>query len=214
MFEKNMSLGDKIFVTLENDILTGKYRFGEILTEARLCEELGVSRTPVHEALVMLENEGLVADIGKGQEVRGITKSDIEDIMEIRLRIEGMAARLAAERMTEAEKEALTETLDLQEYYITKGDREKIQMQDHGFHEAIYNGCRSTSLSGTLSPLHRKAIKYRRKSISDNGRAVKSLEEHRAIAEAILRGDGAAAEAAMTEHIRHAAASILKLEAD
>lgn len=214
MFEKNMSLADKIFVTLENDILTGKYKYGELLTEARLCEELGVSRTPVHEALVMLENEGLVIDVTKGVEVRGITKEDVWDIMEIRLRIEGLAARFAAELMTDEEKKALTETLDLQEYYITKGDRDKIQVQDHGFHEAIYNGCRSSILQGTLSPLHRKAVKYRRSSISDSGRAQKSLEEHRAIAAAILAGDGNAAEAAMTEHIRHATESILKLEKD
>ena len=206
---KSVSLADCVFERLENDILGGKYAYGEILTEARLCEEMGVSRTPVREAIRRLQQENILRESGKGVIVNGITKDDIRDILDIRARIEGIAARRAAENMTDEQKKALANAVDLQEFYVSKADPDHVQWQDHEFHEMIYAGCGSVTLQSTLVPLHRKAQKFRRASVEKVNRATASTEEHRRICEAILAGDGDAAEAAMNEHIAHARDSML-----
>lgn len=207
---KSVSLADCVFERLENDILSGKYAYGEVLTEAHLCEEMGVSRTPIREAIRRLEQENILRESGKGMVVQGITQNDIEDILEIRARIEGIAARRAAEHMTAEQKSALKEAVDLQEFFVSRADAEHVQWQDHEFHEMIYAGCGSVTLQGTLVPLHRKAQKFRRASVEKLARAQESVAEHRRICDAILAGDADEAEAAMNDHILHARASMLK----
>ena len=91
---RTVSLADQVFEKLEDDIITGVYARGEILTELKLVETLGVSRTPVREALRRLEHERLVRETGKGTMVLGITAEDLMDIMDIRIRIEGLALDL------------------------------------------------------------------------------------------------------------------------
>ena len=94
---KTISLADQVFERLEGEILGGKYQLGELLTELRLTEDLGVSRTPVREALRRLEQERLVELSTRGIVVLGVTERDIEDIFTARLRVEGLAAARAAE---------------------------------------------------------------------------------------------------------------------
>ena len=97
---KTTSLADQVFEKLENDIIQGVYPRGEILTELKLVDQLGVSRTPIREALRRLEQERLIEDTGKGSRVVGITEEDLEDIMNIRQRIEGLAAYYACNFLT------------------------------------------------------------------------------------------------------------------
>ena len=175
----------------------------------RLSEELQVSRTPVREAIRRLEQENILLVTGKGIVVQGITKEDIRDILEVRLRIEGIAARYAAQRMDEQQKTALQEAVELQDFYVSRADSEHVQWQDHEFHELIYAGSGSITLQSTLVPLHRKAQKYRRASVENKQRAVQSVAEHHAICEAILAGNADEAEQRMVEHIRMAQKSIL-----
>lgn len=201
---KSISLADIVFEKLENDILSGKYPYGEVLTEARLSEEMNVSRTPIREAIRRLEQENILKDTGKGMMVQGITQEDIADILDIRMGIEGMAARRAAENVTPELAEKLKEAVELQEFYVAKSDPERVQWQDHTFHELIYAGCGSITLQNTLVPLHRKAQKYRRASVENKQRALQSVEEHRAIYRAIAAGDGDAAEKAANQHIANA----------
>ena len=102
------SLRIRVFNAIENAILDGEYKDGDSLNELRLSKELGVSRTPVREALMQLELEGLVRNIpNKGAVVVGVTEQDTHDIYEIRIRIEGLAARLCAENITDDELHAL-----------------------------------------------------------------------------------------------------------
>lgn len=201
---KSVSLADRVFERLEDDILSGRYAYGETLTEARLSEELGVSRTPVREAVRRLEQEHLLRESGKGLVVQGITKEDVADILDIRLRIEGMAVRLAAARMSDEEKKRLLEAVELQEFYVAKGDAAHIQEQDHQFHERLYAGCGSLTLQSVLVPLHRKAQMFRRAAVERAARAGESVREHRKIAEALLAGDADKAEQLMLEHIEKA----------
>ena len=193
----------------KNDILTGKYQRGEILTELKLVADLGVSRTPVREALHRLEQEHIIEITPKGILILGVTEQDLKDIFAIRLRIEGMASYYAAENMTEEQLAELKETLELQEFYVTKQDPERIKKMDSKFHQLIYRYCGSAVLNDTLLPLHKKVQKYRRASVEDNARAQQSAREHRAIFEAIEARNAALAEKYTTEHIANAADHIL-----
>ena len=114
---KPASLADQVFDRLENDIIMGAIPRGEVLTELKLVELLGVSRTPIREALRRLEQERLIEDSGKGSLVLGITEDDLLDIMNIREQIEGLASYYATLNMTEEGRQELTHIVDLQEFY-------------------------------------------------------------------------------------------------
>jgi DNA-binding GntR family transcriptional regulator len=121
--ESNQSLHGKVFDQLKNGILNGKYKHGDLLNEVKMAEEMGVSRTPVREALRQLELEGLAAYTpNKGVVVRGLSREDIKDIYQIRLMIEGMTARRAAENITEEELAELKEYIELEEFYTGRDD--------------------------------------------------------------------------------------------
>ncbi len=210
MEHKMISIADQVFEELEKDILSGAFERDEILTEIKLSERLGVSRTPIREALRRLEQEHIIEPTSKGMKVIGISRADIADICEIRLRLEGLAARWAAERADEAGIQSLKETLDLQEFYTQKQDPESIKNADSRFHQTIYALCGSLSMQDTLEPLHRKLLKYRRVSVSTQSRAQKSLDEHMAIYQAIAAHDGEKAEQLTIEHVKNARDSILQ----
>ncbi len=210
---KSISLSEQIFERLENDILIGKYSRGEILTEIRLSEELGVSRTPIREALHRLAAEHIIEETSKGSVVVGISESDVKDIFDIRLKIEGLAAAGCAKNITDEQLNELKEALELQEFYISRGNVDNIRIMDSRFHELLYEFCGSSVLRNVLVPLHRKTQKYRHVSVSDQTRAEVSLKEHKGIFEAIAKKDSAEAESRAVEHIDHAAGRILRKEA-
>ncbi len=201
---KTHTLADQVFERLENDILSEKYARGDVLIEMDLCQELGVSRTPVREALRRLQQEHLVEEYGKGLKVLGVTREDLEDIMELRLRLEGFAAARAAERITDEQLKELQETLDLQEFYLSKQDSDRIKGMDSKFHELVYKFADSVVIYDTLLPLHKKVQRYRKKSVENNSRATLSVEEHRAIYEALAARDPKAAEKAILTHTKNA----------
>ena len=201
---KPVSLADQIFANLERDILTGVYPRGSILTELSLSEALGVSRTPVREALNRLEQQHLVEDCGKGLLVLGITAEDARIIYQIRERLEGLAAAACASRITEEEVNSLRELIDLQLFYAQRNDSEKVKQLDSDFHKSIYRYAGSAVYYDTLMPLHTKIQKFRKATVESTGKAAQSAEEHRAVLNAIASHDEAAAEKAMTAHIRSA----------
>ena len=201
---RTASLADQVFERLEDDIVYGVYKRGEVLTEMKLAETLGVSRTPIREALRRLEQERMIEDSGKGSVVRGITKEDLLDIMDVRLRIEGLATRYAAENITPEGVEELTHLIDLQEFYHSKGDIARLQTVDDEFHSAICRLSMHNILNDTLIPLHRKTRLYRKIAMEDHERSPKTLQEHREIYEAIINGDGPKAKLLMKQHIENA----------
>ena len=199
------SLRIRVFNAIENAILDGEYKDGDSLNELRLSKELGVSRTPVREALMQLELEGLVRNIpNKGAVVVGVTEQDTHDIYEIRIRIEGLASRLCAENITEEELRALEQIVDLQEFYLLKNDTEQIWKLDGDFHKIIYDASRSRPLRFTLSNFHNYIKKARDISVQTEGRAEKTVAEHRAILDAIKAHNGALAEQLTAQHIANA----------
>ena len=201
---KTTSLADQIFEKLENDIIQGVYPRGEILTELKLVDQLGVSRTPIRDALRRLEQERLIEDTGKGSRVVGITEEDLEDIMNIRQRIEGLAAYYAAKNMTPEGLAELTHIVDLQDFYYDKGDAEQLRQVDEQFHDLICYLSKRTVIMDTLIPLHRKTRRYRRISMEDWSRTVNTRKEHKAIFDAMASGDADLAESLMAKHIENA----------
>ncbi len=206
---KSISLADQIFERLETDILIGKYAQGDVLTENQLSENLGVSRTPIREALRRLQQEKLVADSSRGMVVLGISLDDIKDIYAIRIPIEKMALERFISTLTDEKLRKLKDIIDVQEFYGNRKDAEHITYQDNEFHETIYENCGSVIIGETLINLHRKVVKYRKASIENSGRAEKSIGEHKAIYEAIAAKDVESAVKLLIEHIKNAENSIL-----
>lgn len=205
------SLRGKVFSQLENDILNGKYRTGDSLIETKLSSELGVSRTPIREAIRQLELEGLVKLIpNKGAIVKGVSAQDIEDIYTIRMMIEGLAAKWATEKITPEELDELKETVDFEEFYTKKNDMSHLLKLDTRFHEIIYKASKSKPLQQTLSMFHHYVQKARSASLATPGRAQKVLEEHKAILQAIIEGDAKKAQKLITEHIKNASSNLIK----
>lgn len=212
---RTISIADQIFEQLEKEIISGKYRRGEVLSEMKLSAELGVSRTPVREAIRRLEQEHILADTAKGLTVVGISREDMLDMYEIRIYLEGRAAAKAAEIITDAQLKEMGDILDLQRFYIEKGDpkdnADNIKNLDSQFHELIYNICGSVAYRDTLLPMHRKMTKFRKASISKKSRAQESLNEHLAIYEAFKQRDANLVNACVTQHIIHARDNIKAL---
>ncbi len=201
---KTVSLADQVFDRLESDILSGVYKRGEVLTELRLCEELGVSRTPVREAMKRLEQEHIIEDCGKGMRVLSITAEDAACIYEIRLRVEGMAAAACARNISEADLNALRELVDLQAFYAERGDSDRVKSLDSEFHEMIYHCSGSAVLFDTLVPLHKKVQKFRKAAVEQRSRAEESVAEHRAVYAAIAAHDAQEADRILTAHVASA----------
>ena len=203
--ETTKSLEQKVYLSLENEILGGGYTRGEALTEMSLCKKLGVSRTPVRSALHRLCEEGLVEmSPNRGAVVVGITEEDLTDAYKIRMRLEGLASAMAAERITDEEKKKLKDTVELSEFYLAKGDAENLKELDTSFHRIIYKASGNRTLCKILSELHRNIRSYRKLSLNVSGRLERSIEEHREICCAITAGDSKKAEELTSLHINRA----------
>ena len=208
---KNVLLADRVYERLEDDIIFGHYAPGQVLTELGLAEELGVSRTPVREAMRRLTQERLIADgdSGKGSVVLGITEEDVRDIMNIRLRLEGLASYYAAQNITPEGLEELKHIVELQNFYTEKKDPAHVKEMDDQFHVEICRQSGRHVLADTLIPLHKRIQKYRRASIENPKRSEEIAVEHRKIYEAIAAHDGEAAARLTEEHLQHAMNSIM-----
>jgi len=203
------SLADQVFDKLENDIIHGIYKRGEVLTELKLVEQLGVSRTPIREALRKLEQERLIEERGKGSVVLGITDENMIDIMDIRVCLEPLASYYAALNITQEGIAQLSHIMDLQEFYRSKNDSEHLKREDEDFHDMICKLSGRSVIADTLIPLHRKTRRYRKISIDDPERQAKSLDEHREIFQAISQGDAVRASELTARHVENAKSSMI-----
>ena len=203
MADDRYSLSTKVFHTIREDILSGKYRYNEELKEKTIGDELGVSRTPVREALRQLELEGLVTIIpNKGAYVVGISKEDIQDIYEIRSRLEGLCAKWACSHITKEQLDELEENIYLSEFHAGKeGHAEQILELDNKFHETLYQASGSKVLAGVLTDFHNYVQRVRKMTLKSKERSEKSNDEHRMIAQAIHDHDPEKAQMLANQHI-------------
>jgi len=196
------SLRGRVFNKLREDILSGVFHENDELKENTIGLELGVSRTPVREALRQLELEGLVTIVpNKGAYVTGITSKDMHDIYMIRSYLEGLCAKWACEHITDAQIEALDEILYLSDFHARRSHHDQLVDLDNKFHDMIYKASGSKILDHVLSDFHHYVERVRKITLSMPGRAAKSSEEHAAILDAIRKRDGELAEALAHEHI-------------
>jgi len=199
------SLRARIYNQLKNAILNGVYKPGDSLIEMKVAKEMGVSRTPVREAIRQLELEGLVTSIpNKGVVVEGISEKDIEDIYTIRKMMEGLAARWAAEKISDEELKELKDVLDLMEFYTEKQELDKVSEMDTRFHDIIFRASKSRPLEYMLTNFHHLIQRARLVSTKTSGRALMSFEEHHKVYEALKKHDPDEAEKAMIQHISRA----------
>ena len=148
----NQPLSTNLYSELQEDILTGKLKAGEKLTEQKICDEYKVSRTPVREALRQLEMDGLIENIpNRGAFVLGLSEQDIEDMYVLRKAYEIQAVRWAIERITEEEINELEETFEFMEFYTMKNDINKMLNINTAFHQIIYNATHNRILKQLLS---------------------------------------------------------------
>ena len=208
------SLGGRVFQKIREDILNGKYRENDELRENTIGKELGVSRTPVREALRQLELEGLVTIIpNRGAYVTGISNKDIWDIYVIRSMLEGLCARWAAKNITDAQLDELEETILLSEFQMKKESgfsAEQVAALDGRFHSILYEASGSRILDHVLTDFHNYVQTARRSSVVSEDRARKSIREHRQILRAIKDRDEEMAEQLANEHIMHVMQNLKK----
>ena len=207
------SLRGKIFNILRQQILDGKYIPGDSLIETKLAEELGVSRTPIREAIRQLELEGLVNSVpNKGVIVKGITEKDIEDIYTIRKVLEGVAAKWAVEKISDEGIRELKDNFELMEFYTAKGDIEQVAKLNTSFHDIIFSATKSSVLQHILTDFQYYVQWARYKSLKAPGRAQEALEEHRLIPNAFIKRDHENAEKTVTEHIVNSSKNLMNMK--
>lgn len=205
---KKVSLSNQISEKIEEGILHGQYPQGSIISPEKAASDLRVGPGTVKEALIRLEAERLVEDTADGFKVLGITAGDIDDMFDVKRKIEAKATALAAEKMTDEALSELGEVLRRQEQAVEEGGAEAVKNLDTRFHDLIYSCCGSTTYEIILSPIHHKLSKYRKASLEKSDRIMNSVKEHRQVYEAMTRRDIQEVEKLMLLHIEHAYASI------
>lgn len=214
-FQTNMNeflpLRDVVFNTLRKAILTGELKPGERLMEIHLADQLGVSRTPIREAIRKLELEGLVTMIPRrGAEVAQITEKNLKDVLEVRRALDALCAELACERITEEETARLKKACDDFEKAVATGSATVIAEADVALHDIIVAATGNQRLIQLISNLSEQMYRYRFEYIKDEKEHIHLVEEHRMIYESILARDKAKAAQAAREHIDKQEKSIIR----
>lgn len=214
-FQTNMDeflpLRDVVFNTLRKAILTGELKPGERLLEIQLANQLGVSRTPIREAIRKLELEGLVIMMPRrGAEVAQITEKDLRDVLEVRRALDALCAELACDRITEEEKQKLKDACDEFEKATATGDATTIAAADVALHDIIVEVTGNRRLIQLINNLSEQMYRYRFEYIKDENQHNNLVEEHRMIYESIVSGDKEGAAKAAKLHIDNQESSIIK----
>ncbi len=200
--QQAMPLRDAVFMSLRKAILTGKIKPGERLTEVKLGKILGTSRTPIREAIRLLEQENLVTIIpGSGARVSRMTVSDLQDVMEVRSALEQLSAGLACERITEEEKAELYEAYNAFVRSTQSEDSIMIADSDVHFHNLILKAAKNQKLGKILDGLADNIYRYRYEFIREDGHYEDLIREHKELYEAVISGNREVAEKSARSHI-------------
>lgn len=204
-------LREVVSEALRQAIKDGILRPGERIMEIQLADELGVSRTPIREAIRKLEQEGFVVMVPRrGTYVADISLKDIAQVFEIRSALEELAAGLAAERITPDELEYLERILVEINDFIEKGEFDKIVDADIRFHDVLYHASRNTRLVDILHNLREQMLRFRSVSMHYPGRLAETWEEHRQMVENIAEHNSAMARKVAKKHMENSEKTLLK----
>lgn len=206
-----LPLRDVVFETLRQKILKGELKPGERLIEVTLAAKLGVSRTPVREAVHKLEQEGLVVMTPrKGAQVANISEKNVRDVLEVRKSMECLAVCLAIKRITPQERIALLQAEAAFDVSSRGDDLRLIAQRDEEFHKVIYVATKNNKLDMLLNNLREQMYRFRFEYIKDENMRKDLREEHHEIADAIFKGDCERARAAISLHIEKQEENILR----
>lgn len=203
-------LSQKVYRVLKTEIVKGAIKPGTKLLEGKIAEQMGISRTPVREALRELAAEGFVKmNPNQGMIVNNASIEDVQNVLQIRGVLEGLAARLAIKMISEEEIKELEKYQKQMEYYTKKDDVLAFSEMDAEFHELILNICGNNKLIQIRKNISDQAHRYRIRSLSIPGRLKYSLKEHQEIVEALKRKDAEQADRLSQKHIENVLANIL-----
>lgn len=205
----NGSLTDRAYQVIKQEILANRLRPGDVLPAERFVRELGLSRTPLREAIQRLEKEGFVEIKPRmGTFVSHLNLREIQDMYQVRRELEGLAARLAAER---ASPERLAEVESALKRFSPKGKVNYAEMSEAGqsLHRLIIESCGNRVLAGFIRSLHEHFSRFRSLSLDIPEKIMASHAEHLNILDALKRHDGARAEELVHQHFDHAGRSLL-----
>ncbi len=203
-------LRELVCETIRQAIVDGVFSPGERLMEIQLADEMGVSRTPVREAIRKLELEGFVVMIPRrGTYVADISIKDINEVYEIRTSLEVLAAGLAAERISDEELETMQRLLVEIGHHMEDGNIEKIVEIDTAFHDVLYKASRNQRLAGIINNLREQITVIRRRSMMYPGRLQNTMEEHRTLVDCIAAHDVDRAQNAARLHMENAEHTLL-----
>ena len=206
-----LPLRDVVFNTLRHAILKGELEPGERLMEIALAQKLGVSRTPIREAIRKLELEGLVVMVPrKGAEVADITEKDLRDVLEVRTALEELSIELAMKNMNDDDYKQLREANELFAKDSEGDDLIKIAEADVAFHEIIYMATGNKRLIQMINNLREQMYRYRLEYIKDKSTHARLVEEHNKIIDSMKKNDITAAKAAIKLHVENQEENILK----
>jgi len=199
----HLSLKDQAYRAIKEAILSFQFKPGDPLVESDLASQLGISKTPVRDALFELEKEGLVTKIlFKGTYVSDVSPEDVKQIFEVRAVLEGLAARLAVLNWSSQDTEAARNLLDQQEAAAREGNNTLSSQMNKQVHELVINRANNRLLTSMLRNLDDHLRRYRTLSSYQKGRLVKSVEEHQQVIQALDEMDAARAETLMRAHLR------------
>lgn len=205
LITENVPARDLALAKLRNAILSGYFKPGDRLVERELCEKMGVSRTPIREAIRKLEQEGLVTTIPyKGPVVTIPTLEDIEEVFQVRAVLEGLAVRLLTTRRDTRAIQAMRKAVEAGERALERGDLRALVAANRAFHEAISRGSGNKLLQSLLCNLRARIGLLRVQSLSLPGRSEESVKEHRKLLRAVERGLADDGEALMRAHVARA----------
>ena len=204
-----LPLRDVVFNTLREAILKGDLKPGERLMELQLAAQLGVSRTPIREAIRMLEQEGLAVTMPrKGAEVAKMTLKGMEDVLEIRAALDELASQLACERMTEEQMQQLFARKVAFEKSLATGNVKAIAEADVSFHDVIYDATGNPKLVNMLNNLREQIYRYRVEYLKNEKNYPILIQEHEAIYQALMNRNKEAAKASIGEHVENQAIAV------
>lgn len=211
VMDEYLPLRDVVFNALRESILHGELKPGEHLVEVTLAQQLGVSRTPIREAMHKLEQEGLVKMMPRrGARVASISEKNVHDVLEVRKALERLAAELAVARITPQEKIKLRQAEGEFTASINNKNLAQIAQKDEAFHDVIYQATKNQKLEFVINNLREQMYRFRLEYIKDERNRKLLVAEHRSIADAILKGDLEAAKAESEIHIENQEKTILK----
>lgn len=209
--DEYLPLRDVVFNTLRRAILKGELKPGERLMEIALADKLGVSRTPIREAIRKLELEGLVVMAPrKGAKVASITERDLNDVLEVRKGMEVLAISLACKRITGEELDKLEAIEQSFQSLIESGNLTELAEMDVKFHDTIYQATNNQRLVQLLNNLREQMYRYRMEYLKDIAVRRTLAEEHKAICEALRGRDEGKAQNYVSVHIDNQQKAIIR----